>query len=120
MGWIEPNDRMPPEGLEVLLEISGQRIDEHDCVLYYDHSYVLGTWLLPVGEEKGRWLIHTESELLEYSLVVHAWMPLPKHYAPREMFNQEPDLMEHAIFEEEPEWLYKGDAVFEQIEMVLE
>jgi hypothetical protein len=38
-----------------------------------------------------------------------------QEFAPQEIFNQKPDLMEHAMFEDEPEWLYKGDCVYEQI-----
>jgi hypothetical protein len=42
-------------------------------------------------------------------------MPLPKHYAAQEVFEQEPDLLEHPMFEDDPEWLYKDDCVYEQM-----
>ena len=115
MGWIEPKTKMPPEGLRVLLEVSGMGIDEHKCTVYADHSYYLGSWIIPSGEEKGSWFLDCNSDF--YDITVHAWMPLPKHYEPQTIFTQEPDLMEHAMFEDDPEWLYKGDAVYEQMEL---
>ena len=42
-------------------------------------------------------------------------MPLPKHFQAQKHFTQEPDLMEHSLWEDDPEWLYKGDAVYEQM-----
>mgnify|MGYP007013883300 CR=1 FL=1 len=113
MAWIDPKDKMPPEGLQVLLELSGQSIDEHGVHLTSDHDFYIGTWIHPVGEETGRWLIETSTDM--WLLTVHAWMPLPKHYQPQEVFEQEDDLMEHAMFEDDPDWLYKGDAVYEQM-----
>lgn len=110
MGWIEPSDRMPPEGLEVLLEVSGWV--QSTIALLADHSYYLGSWIHPTGDEEGHWFIHGEKIVCPK---VHAWMPLPKHFQPQEHFEQEEDLMEHAMFTEDPEWLYKGDAVYEQM-----
>lgn len=47
---------------------------------------------------------------------VHAWMPLPRHFAaPEKGFSYNEDLMEHAMFEDDPEWLYKDDAVYTQM-----
>ena len=116
MGWIKPEDKMPPQGLCVLLEVSGRKYGGA-CVTIADHSFYIGTWLVPEGEE-GHWLIYDNcdegSGHIGYP-VVHAWMPLPKHFAPQEIFGQEEDLMEHPMFEDEPEWLYKGDCVYEQI-----
>lgn len=113
MGWIVPKDKMPPEGLQVLLEFSSMGTDEHGVTVYADHMFTVGCWILPVGETEGLWSIQTRSEF--YDPVVHAWMPLPKHFEPQQMFHQEPDLMEHAMFEDDPDWLYKGDAVYEQM-----
>ena len=76
MGWIEPKDKMPPEGLQVLLELSGRGIDEHGVHIVADHDFYLGTWILPVGEEEGHWLIENNNEL--WGVTVFAWMPLPK------------------------------------------
>lgn len=113
MGWIVPKDKMPPEGLQVLLEFSSMGTDEHGVTVYADHMFTVGCWILPVGETEGLWSIQTRSEF--YDPTVHAWMPLPKHFEPQQMFHQEPDLMEHAMFEDDPDWLYKGDAVYEQM-----
>ena len=113
MGWIEPSDRMPPEGLYVLLEVSGYC--KSDIALLADHDFYIGCWIHPEGKEEGFWSI--DSETPPIIPTVHAWMPLPKHFQPNEHFGQEPDLMEHAMFEDEPEWLYKGDAVYEQMTM---
>jgi len=113
MSWIVPEDRMPPEGLHVLLEVSGMGTDEHKVTVYADHSYYIGCWIIPDTGEGGFWLLQTSTEF--YDPTVHAWMPLPKHFEPQQMFHQEPDLMEHAPFEDEPDWLYKGDAVYEQM-----
>ena len=112
MAWIDVNDKMPPEGLQVLVELSGRGLQEGVQVMA-DHDFYLGTWIHPVGEETGHWLIDTSTDL--WYPVVHAWMPLPKHYQQKESFEPEPDMMEHAMFEDDPEWLYKGDAVYEQM-----
>lgn len=114
MGWIEPNDRMPPEGLSVLVEMSGRGTDDIGVQIVVDHDFYLASWIHPIGEEKGRWLIETTSNY--WSTEIHAWMPLPKHYQQKELgFEPEPDMMEHAMFEDDPEWLYKADAVYEQM-----
>ena len=115
MGWIEPKDRMPPAGLQVLLEVSG-----HFCgvSMIADHDFYLGCWIKPHDGREPYWMIDDASEGFEehiFDPVVHAWMPLPKHFQPKERFTQEPDLMEHAMFEDEPDWLYKGDTVYEQM-----
>lgn len=112
MGWIDINDRMPPEGLEVLLEVSGLTTAPYNMV--WDHGFCIGTWIVPERKE-GRWLLRDGIEGDDYHIIsptVHAWMPLPKHYQPQEKFAQDDDLMEHAMFEDDPEWLYKDDAVY--------
>ena len=103
MGWIDVEDRMPPEGLQVLVEATGMGIDEHGVTVYADHSFYLASWIIPSGEKEGQWFLRTKTDF--YDPTVHAWMPLPKHYQPQEMFHQDEDLMEHAMFEDEPEWL---------------
>ena len=114
MGWIEPKDKMPPEGLQVLVELSGRSIDEHGVHLVSDHDFYIGTWILPVGEEAGHWLIENNYEL--WGVKIHAWMPLPKHFQQKEMgYDPEDDMMEHALFVDDPDWLYKDDAVYEQM-----
>ncbi len=118
MGWIDVNDRMPPEGLQVLLEVSGVYSGPVNIVA--DHDFYLGCWIVPdLGEP--HWLIDDANRLSDGHILyptVHAWMPLPRHYQPNERgFTQEPDLMEHAMFEDDPEWLYKGDAVYEQMSL---
>lgn len=115
MGWIESNDRMPPEGLQVLVEASGEGFEEGTRVSA-DHSFFLASWIVPNGENNGNWVLDSSSDL--YSVTVHAWMPLPKHHQPKEFFEQEDDLMEHAMFEDDPDWLYKDDAVYEQMSIV--
>ena len=113
MGWIEPKDKMPPEGLHVLLEVSGYGTGNHGEAIMADHSFYIGTWILPVGQDEGEWFLQSESTI--FNPEVHAWMPLPKHFQPQTIFEQEPDLMEHAMFEDDPDWLYKDDAVYEQM-----
>lgn len=113
MGWIDINDRMPPEGLQVLLEVSGYC--RSSITLLADHDFYLGSWIHPVGDKEGKWYIDSESPPI--CPKVHAWMPLPKHYQPKENCTQEPDLMEHAMFEDDPEWIYKDDAVYEQMDI---
>ena len=120
MGWIRPEDMMPPSGLEVLLEVSG-----YWTIGYLsDHAFKLGCWIgNPDGNREPFWLIHGAAEYCgKYheltNPTVHAWMPLPKHFQPQEHFSQEEDLMEHPMFEkEDPEWLYKGDCVYEQMSL---
>ncbi len=119
MGWIDIHDRMPPEGLEVLLEVSGQFTAQYGVVA--DHNFYIGSWIVPHGKTDGNWLLWDNSngdtegrDGHLYDPIVHAWMPMPEHFAPKEMgFEQDPDLMEHSIFEDDPEWLYKGDYVYE-------
>lgn len=38
MGWIKPEDKMPPSGLNVLLEVSGIWV----AGLQSDHSFEIG------------------------------------------------------------------------------
>ena len=116
MGWIVPEDRMPPQGLQVLIEMSGHCLGDHGESLVADHSFYTASWIVPHGQDEGEWLIDARHDF--YGLTVHAWMPLPKHYQQCEMgFEPEPDMMEHAMFEDDPDWLYKGDAVYEQMTM---
>jgi hypothetical protein len=106
---------MPPEGLEVLLELSGRCWDENDVYLICDHGFYIGSWIKPTRKE-GFWDIESEYEL--WDLKVHAWMPLPEHFQPQEMFGEpDDDLMNHSMFEDDPEWLYKGDCVYEQMNL---
>jgi len=114
MSWILPSDRMPPEGLYVLVEMSGYGTGDKGERIVADHDFYLATWIHPVGEDKGEWFIETTSSY--WNPTIHAWMPLPKHYQQKE-FQDEPeeDMMEHAMFEDDPEWLYKDDAVYEQM-----
>lgn len=114
MSWIRPEDKMPPEGLLVLVEASGDGVDDIGVRIVADHDFYTAAWIHPVGEEKGFWNIDTRSKL--WSVTVHAWMPLPKHFEQKEMgYEPEEDMMEHAMFEDDPEWLYKGEAVYEQM-----
>lgn len=114
MSWIKPEDRMPPEGLCVLVEISGYGTGDKGERIVADHDFFLASWIHPVGEEHGSWFLETTSDY--WNPTIHAWMPLPKHYHQKEMgYEPEPDMMEHAMFEDDPEWLYKGEAVYEQM-----
>ena len=117
MGWITLEDRMPPEGLEVLLEVSGLTTAPYNQA--WDHDFCLGCWIVPEGSTEGFWLLRDGIKGDDYHLIdpeVHAWMPLPRHFAaPEKGFSYEEDLMEHAMFEDDPEWLYKDDCVYEQI-----
>lgn len=126
MGWIDVNDRMPPEGLEVLLEVSG--LTDAPYSLVWDHGFCIGTWIVPSDRngkpaEEGHWFL-TDANENNYHIIdptVHAWMPLPRHFAaPEEGFRYNEDLMEHAMFEDDPDWLYKGDAVYEPRQEVRE
>ena len=119
MGWIDINDKYPPRGLEVLLEVSG-RVYGGSCSMIADHSFHIGCWIVPKGDKEGHWLIYDNCGDDDGHIAfpeVHAWMPLPRHFAPNELFTQEEDLMEHPMFDEEPEWLYKGDCVYEQMSL---
>jgi hypothetical protein len=113
MGWIEPKDMLPPKGLSVLLEVSGRGLDDHGVHVTYDHEFVIGAWVWPRGEDERVWLLDTRGEV--WGLEIHAWMPLPKHFAKQEVFEDWGDMMEHSIFEDNPEWLYQGDNVYEQM-----
>lgn len=115
MGWIDIKDKYPPEGLEVLLEVSGWIANDKRCALLADHSFYLGSWIVPSGKDEGEWVIEVNGRMPVPT--VHAWMPLPKHYQPQEHFTQEPDLMEHAMFEDDPPELYKGNMVYEQMDL---
>ena len=117
MGWIRPEDKLPPEGLRVLAEVSGSGTGTHGERIAADHCFYLATWIIPEGktEDYAFWAIDTEVKL--WDLTIHAWMPLPKHFEQMEIFEPEPDMMEHALFEENPDWLYKGEAVYEQMSL---
>lgn len=122
MGWIRPEDMMPPEGLQVLLEVSGLYTASYG--LMADHSFMLGTWIVPDGSDQGEWLLWDNSNCNVgcddghiCDPTVHAWMPLPKHFEPRETFPQDEDRMEHSMFVDDPEWLYKDNAVYEQMSL---
>ena len=112
MGWIVPEDMMPPNCLRVLVEVSGCC---NEIGVYADHSLHIGQWIISEDEKEGEWFIDSSNEISFPT--VHAWMPLSKHFAPREMFAQSPDMMEHSMLDDEPEWLYKGDAVYEQMSL---
>lgn len=119
MGWINIEDRYPPQGLQVLLEVSGNFGGGEIA----DHQFFIGTWIVPQGKTEGSWLIYDccESPMGDehmYYPTVHAWMPLPEHFQPQEIFGEpEDDLMEHAMFEDDPEWLYKGEYNYEQMSL---
>ena len=119
MGWIDINDKYPPEGLQVLLEVSGT----FGGGLLADHSFYIGSWIVPHGKTEGNWLIYDncDSDLGDSHLfypTIHAWMPLPEHFQSQEMFGEpDDDLMEHAMFEDDPDWLYKGDCKYEQMSL---
>lgn len=115
MGWIDATEKLPPEGLSVLLEVSGSFSAPYSLIA--DHDFFIGCWIVPSGEKEGKWLI-TDGHEENYHLcfpIVHAWMPLPKHFQKSEKFDREDDLMEHAMFEDDPEWLYKGNCIYEQM-----
>lgn len=113
MGWITLEEMYPPEGLNVLLEVSGYVTGDPVCIA--DHDFYLGTWIVPKGQQDGKWLIESEREFI--SPKIHAWMPLPKHYEQNESFSPEEDMMEHAMFEDDPPELYKGNMVYEQMDL---
>ena len=114
MGWIDIKDKYPPEGLLVLVEMSGESTTKYGNVVISDHEFQLASWVVPVGQTEGEWVWHGGRDY--YSLPqVFAWMPLPKHFQPKEIFDQDEDMMEHPMFEDDPEWLYKGDCVYEQM-----
>lgn len=45
MGWIRPEDRMPPEGLQVLLEVSGLTTAPYSLVWDHDFCLAAGSFL---------------------------------------------------------------------------
>lgn len=119
MSWIPISEKLPPRGLDVLLEVSGRYSAPYSIIA--DHSFFIGS--LIKTEPDIKWLIWDSCSEDNHHILyptVHAWMPLPKHYAPQEEFQQDPDLMEHAMFEKDPDWLYKGDAVWEGQQMSIE
>ena len=76
MGWIDLKDKYPPEGLLVLVEMSGRSLNENGCIVISDHSFNLASWIVPYGSE-GKWVFHGQ----DYSFPeVYAWMPLPEPY----------------------------------------
>lgn len=114
MGWILPEEKMPPEGLNVLVEASGYGTGDKGERIVADHDFFLAAWIHPTGEDHGSWFLETTSDY--WHPTIHAWMPLPKHFEQKEMgYEPEEDMMEHAMFEDDPEWLYKDDAVYEQM-----
>lgn len=115
MGWISVEDRMPPQGLQVLIELSGYGRAEHYS-FQSDHDFFIGSWIVPEGKTEGEWLVWDccEGDSHFTSVKVHAWMPLPRRYQPQELLGHD-DGYEHPMFEDEPEWLYKGDCVYEQM-----
>ena len=121
MGWIDVNEMMPPEGLEVLLEVSGF-FTNTNCSERANHGFFIGSWIVPEGTNEGEWLIWDSCSEENSHFIdpeVHAWMPLPKHFGADEGWSNphEEDMMEHAMFEDDPEWLYKGDCVYEQMSL---
>ena len=119
MAWITPDEMMPPEGLDVLLEVSGSIVGG-TCGMVADHDFFIGAWIVPNGGKTApHWMIWAgcdgEPEKVIYP-TVHAWMPLPRHFEHKETFHQDDDLMEHSLFKsEEPEFLYKGKYQYEQM-----
>lgn len=116
MAWISTSDKLPPRGLEVLLEVSGNISAPYSLIA--DHAFYIGSLIKNTEEDGQQWLIYDSCDEENYHLIypkVHAWMPLPRHYEPPENFKTEEDLLEHAMFEKDPDYLYKGDAVYEQI-----
>ena len=119
MGWINADEQLPPEGLQVLVEVSGSYSGNYS--MFADHDFYIASWIKP-EREKGFWLIYDETPPGTYETEQHlidpkvfAWMPLPKHYQPKEHFKENGDMMEHALFEDDPGFLYKGDFIFEQM-----
>jgi hypothetical protein len=112
---INPNNRIDPilNNIDYAIEEINFKIDKYGCEVISDHAFNLASWIVPYGSE-GKWVFHGE----DYSFPeVYAWMPLPKHFQPQEIFSQDDDLMEHAMFEDDPEWLYKGKYTYEQMSM---
>lgn len=114
MGWIDVNEKMPPQGLQVLLELSGHGRTENYSY-HSNHDFFIGSWI------EGGWLVWDccEGDSHFSSIEVHAWMPLPKHFGTDEEWSDthEEDMLEHPMFEDDPEWLYKDDCVYEQMSL---
>lgn len=51
MGWIPIEDKYPPEGLQVLVEMSSRGIDKDRCQVMADHGFYIATWIVPEGKE---------------------------------------------------------------------
>ena len=119
MGWIPIEEKYPPQGLRVLLEASGSFNSPYAMIA--DHDFYLGSWIVPSGETEGHWLIDDCGYGEDHHMIyphVHAWMPLPKHYQQKEYgYEPEEDMMEHAMFEDDPDYLYKGNCVYEQMSL---
>lgn len=116
MGWIDIKDKYPPQGLNVLLEVSGMFAAPYRMIA--DHGFFIGSWIVPESKTEGEWVIYDSCGEDDYHFVdpeVHAWMPLPRHFAKNDIFDSEDDMMEHAMFERDPEYLYQGDCVYEQL-----
>lgn len=122
MGWINSKEQLPPEGLQVLVEASGQFDSCYSS--FADHDFFIATWIKPEREE-GFWNIYDSTKPLIHEKESHlinptifAWMPLPEHYQPKEMFGEpDDDLFEHAQFESDPDYLYKGEYNYEQMSL---
>lgn len=122
MGWIDINEMYPPKGLQVLLEVSGSGYAKAGYHFHSNHDFYIGSWIVPDGKTEGEWLIYDSCDDEDghfATFEVHAWMPLPKHYGvDTEWTNShEEDMMEHALFEDDPEWLYTGKYTYEQMSM---
>ena len=119
MGWIDPKDKLPPEGLNVLVEASGT-YSGVGYAMVADHDLFIAFRVNKEDNQESEWILYDgcgENSHIYYP-TIHAWMPLPRHYQPCEMgFTEDPDLMEHSMFENDPEWLYKGDCVYKQMSL---
>ena len=116
MGWISIEERMPPDELQVLLEVSGWFSCGYGLVA--DHDFYLGSWIPGDENKEGEWLIYDSCDEDNHHFIhpkVHAWMPLPRHFEKNELFEQREDLMEHSMFDDEFEGLYEGKYVYEQM-----
>lgn len=114
MSWIPISEKLPPRGLDVLLEVSGRYSAPYSIIA--DHSFFIGS--LIKTEPEIEWLIWDSCDEDNHHILfpeVHAWMPLPRHYQQPETFEPSEDGMEHAMFEDDPDYLYKGSAVYEQM-----
>ena len=122
MGWIDAKEQLPPMGLDVLVEVSGYY--SGDYCAKADHDFFIGSWI-KTEFDSGHWLLWDATPPTKYEKESHiinpevfAWMPLPEHYQPKEVFGEEnDDLFEHAMFEEDPDYLYKGKYTYEQMSL---